>query len=597
MANVFPKLLSAEIENPGERDVYNALLQNAPADWEVRYHYSYAWKEGKRIFDGEIDFIVLIPRCGVIVLEVKSSHGYDCIEGVWCRVDKKLHRERTASPFDQAMSNKHRLVNQLCKAVYGTAKSKFPGLYAFSVVYPRGKFDGAIPESCDRSVLIANKDMDRLPERLFTILKNSGPVSVGEQFCGLNFQKTREYLKDSANIVPVMSPNVQDDNLTIEALTCNQYHALRGLLSNKRLHVKGCAGSGKTLLARWSAESMASTGRRVLLTCFNRNLANWIRLECKGGSGVEVKSFFSLARELIVASGADFRLPESSADHEWFWKETAPVMLCNALEMMDQGNWHRFDAIVVDEAQDFAANWWLPLQLLLDDPDRGLIQIFSDEDQAGVYGASQGYPTNLIELELLDNCRNTRAIANFASGIFGKAASSFTLTPKGISPQIHDAEQLVERRAKVARRIFNELCEQGFKPSQIAILSPYSSASDKSSLKHLGKVRTLSVLGDDKCLSRWREDRVVWGSTVKAFKGMEADCVILCDIGTECIELSAIPDTYVGSTRAKHILHVIPSDEPAARYLRLLRRDWSGTAVRRLFRDPARCLWRGEGAM
>ena len=30
----------------------------------------------------------------------------------------------------------------------------------------------------------------------------------------------------------------------------------------------------------------------------------------------------------------------------------------------------RFDALVVDEGQDVSADWWLPLQLLLTDPDR-----------------------------------------------------------------------------------------------------------------------------------------------------------------------------------------------------------------------------------
>jgi hypothetical protein len=40
-----------------------------------------------------------------------------------------------------------------------------------------------------------------------------------------------------------------------------------------------------------------------------------------------------------------------------------------------------FDAIVVDEAQDFADNWWQPILAALRDPDSGGLFIFSDEGQ------------------------------------------------------------------------------------------------------------------------------------------------------------------------------------------------------------------------
>ena len=35
-----------------------------------------------------------------------------------------------------------------------------------------------------------------------------------------------------------------------------------------------------------------------------------------------------------------------------------------------------YGAIVVDEAQDFDADWWLPLQLLLESPDTSPLYVF-----------------------------------------------------------------------------------------------------------------------------------------------------------------------------------------------------------------------------
>ena len=40
-----------------------------------------------------------------------------------------------------------------------------------------------------------------------------------------------------------------------------------------------------------------------------------------------------------------------------------------------------YGALVVDEAQDFHEDWWLPLQLLLDDPDRSPLYVFFDDNQ------------------------------------------------------------------------------------------------------------------------------------------------------------------------------------------------------------------------
>jgi hypothetical protein len=245
MAQIIPEIDPNQIKNPGERDVYEALKEHAPADWFVRYHYLYSWRDGKFLRDGEIDFVVLIPRLGLLVLEVKSSHGYDCVDGQWCRVDKHLQREKTDNPFDQAMGNKHRLVEQLCKSTYRIPKDAFPGNYGYGVIYPRAKFEGGMPECCDPSLLIANRDMPRIVERLENILKTGQSSWREDSFSGEIFRQTKNYLKDQTKLVPVIAPEVADDDKTIKALTRNQYNALRGLLDDRRIHIRGSAGSGK----------------------------------------------------------------------------------------------------------------------------------------------------------------------------------------------------------------------------------------------------------------------------------------------------------------------------------------------------------------
>lgn len=563
MPHIIPKLDPTQIENPGERDVYEALIEHAPSDWFIRYHYLYSWRDGKFLRDGEIDFVILIPKLGLLVLEVKSSHGYDCIDGQWCRVDKHLQREKTGNPFDQAMGNKHRLIEQLCKSIYCVPKNDFPGNYGYAVVYPRAKFEGGLPECCDPSLLITNKDMPRLIEKLRGILSIGRTAVQKETFSGETFRQAQDYLRDQTKLVPVIAPDVADDNKTISALTQNQYNALRGLLDERKLHVRGSAGSGKTLLAKWSAEHKASQGKRVLLTCFNRNLAGWLDRGCKSSPTIEAISFFTLARNFIVRAELPFIVPTDKAKKDAFWKEVVPVMLCDALDRLNAATSDRYDCVIVDEAQDFAPNWWLPLQLLLRDPDHGLIQIFSDEDQRGVYGAEDCFPAGLIEMPLRENCRNTRSITEFSSKIIQRPAHAFTLAPNGVSPSIHEPIPDARTRASTVKSIFNSLCEQGFQTSQIAILSPYSHKSDISSLRYLGKIRNLPTAGDDRGLQNWQDGKTIWASTIKAFKGLEADCIILTDVGQSCMETTRRAELYVGCTRAKHILHIITANDVA----------------------------------
>jgi hypothetical protein len=72
---------------------------------------------------------------------------------------------------------------------------------------------------------------------------------------------------------------------------------------------------------------------------------------------------------------------------------------------------HRFDSIVVNEAQDFADAWWDPLLAALKDDEAGGLYVFTDEGQR-VFNRHGSPPVPLAPLILDHNVRNTRQIAN-----------------------------------------------------------------------------------------------------------------------------------------------------------------------------------------
>jgi hypothetical protein len=68
-----------------------------------------------------------------------------------------------------------------------------------------------------------------------------------------------------------------------------------------------------------------------------------------------------------------------------------------------------FDALIVDEGQDVSADWWLPLQILLVDPDRSPLYVFFDDNQK-LFPVPTGLPFLHAPVQLTVNCRNTRRI-------------------------------------------------------------------------------------------------------------------------------------------------------------------------------------------
>jgi hypothetical protein len=144
----------------------------------------------------------------------------------------------------------------------------------------------------------------------------------------------------------------------------------------------------------------------------------------------------------------------------------------------------------------------------------------------------------------------------------------FDHAPVGMIPQILDARANVQDRRVAVQQIVNGLLAEGFAPWQIAILSPWSSVNPASSLAGLTSVHGKSVCGDEAGLVQWRKGECLLGETVKAFKGLEADCLVITDIPAVGSTGFDQADLYVAASRAKHRLHLVPSDHVSEAELR-----------------------------
>jgi hypothetical protein len=558
---MIPDIDPSTIENDGERAVFRALASQLPGNWVVRHHYPFCWQDGRRLVDGEADFIVIAPSRGLIVIEVKGSYGFDCVDGKWYRIAKDKQRESAGNPFEQATRVKHRLVSRIAEKVFHTTKEQFPGVYGHVVMYPNGKIEGKLPMSSEPVLMIAYKDMTNVRQRLESAFEAWGGRPSFPELNPEAMEKIVHFFSDSTSGVPLFAAKSEEDDQTIEELTQLQFKSFRGLLGGKRVHVTGPAGSGKTLLARWSAQLLVDRGERILLTCFNRVLAEWLRGIQPADNPVQIESFFSLCRKVVMRAELPWNPPREIDAQSTFWTKTAPVLFDEALGKLPPQAFERYDGIIIDEGQDFHPDWWIPLMLMLKDPDRGRLCIFSDVDQRGVYGRGESYPAGLFPYEMEENCRNTRRIAGYCGKIIKRNISTTYLQPEGSHPTIMPPAEDPRERANLVKSAFSSFTEMGFLPSQVAILSTRKAGNKEGSLTYLTRMHGLPIKGESSDIKDWKNGNCIWASTIKSFKGLEAPCIIMTDVDIGQSEHDELTELYVGATRAKHHLTIIPRNQ------------------------------------
>jgi superfamily I DNA/RNA helicase len=283
------------------------------------------------------------------------------------------------------------------------------------------------------------------------------------------------------------------------------------LAGHRRALVDGCAGSGKTFLAIEKARRLASEGFDTLLTCFNRNLASWIRDSLDPHPDrLRVQHFHELAHQLVNQAG--LQTIGSDADLDRYFKETLPTLLLDAIDRIDT----RFEAIVVDEGQDFEAEWWVPLMGLLRAPD-DIMYVFYDSRQS-IYTDAMSLPFDSDPHFLPVNLRNTQAIHRLIAPHYTGQVTTCR-GPEGRAPRhLRAGDPEAALRAELHRLVHDE----GIPTSDIVVLTA------------AGRER-----------SRWREgqrignQRLTWEdapghdevrvATIHSFKGLERPVVIVTE--------------------------------------------------------------------
>ncbi|MEI6234146.1 MAG: AAA family ATPase [Planctomycetota bacterium] len=536
-------------ESDAERFVFGKLNTELSDDWIVLHSLGLTVHNRKPW--AEIDFVLIGPP-GVYCLEIKG--GAIARNGrVWTTTSKAgVTHELKESPFSQ--------VGSATAALHGFLTSNvrnFGGtVTGYGVAFPDVEFRYSGPDIEAEMIYDARdvyKPFSDYVQRLVEYWRNRCRRDWGRE-PGKLTQALRVSVRDALardfDLCVSLRAELGAVNDELVRLTEEQCRTVSGLAENPRVIVTGGAGTGKTLLASAELKRLGADGRRVLYLCFNRHLAVFMREQFAGHKNVTIHHLHGLMAEVVKNAKLEDQLPDAESTDlmEVFYPE-----LC--LGALLDGERLPYDALIIDEAQDLLLGSYLDVvEALTKDGIKGIWRMFLDPNQ-NIYAGTASNALSRLEsvsparFKLRINCRNTIAIATATSLLSGIRADSVQIVD-GPPVKFNWYEDGDSERRLVSECV-SGLLHRGLKPQEIMILSPYRLENSCMRRGLVGAPVPVREFGDE---SRERMPAVRF-STVAAFKGLEADAVLLIDIDDLEIARSLLT-IYVGTSRAKVILHL-----------------------------------------
>ncbi|GAA1180992.1 ATP-binding domain-containing protein [Ornithinimicrobium humiphilum] len=494
--------------------------------------------------DHEADLVVLMPGAGIVVLEVKGGSVTVDEQGRWHQYGGGADRE--IDPVGQARRTKHALRKYVQDDPRWKDSSATRVRWAHAVVTPYSSVpdDFSLPE-CSRDMVHGKDDQKHLAKRLRAL---TGTQDVHHRVPTLD---------DVAEIVDILSGrNRMEREVTAEAddrearaqrLTQEQAMILSVTRLLDRVEVRGGAGSGKTVLAMTQAKQLTKgfggkKAQRVALLCYSIGLGEWFKRSFDHEPRKSRPAFYGRFEELGRTWGAEITADRHDSD---FWEKELPARMAQLAADLPEGK--KFDAIIVDEAQDFAEDWWAPLLAALRDPEEGGLYVYSDENQK-VFARFGRPPVALVPLVLDHNLRNTRQIAES----FGPLAPMRMRALGGDGHEVRFVQASPEEALGVADDEVLRLLDEGWPTEHVALITtgarhPVQNEL-QASLDQEGYWRTF-----------WDSDDVFYGH-VLGCKGLERRAVVLC-VNEDGTRDRSKERLYVGLSRATDRLVVVGDGE------------------------------------
>ncbi|WP_424100525.1 3'-5' exonuclease [Moorena producens] len=603
MALIVPDAIPSKASS-GEKRLFKVLRDELPDDFHVWYEPNI-----NRLYP---DFIILGPTLGLLILEVKGWNASQILQANHqnFKIQRRDGRiETQQSPLRQGKDYRDALLNKLKSySILCQDDEEYQGKLAFPIGF--GVIMTNISESKARHeniYLILEKpqvvyrdellEWDGIGER--TLIKRLEDIfTVRFKFMGLEDDQISTIKgiihpevvvrKELATIQSVPSGfPLKPDATIIKTLDNKQEQLARSLGHGHRLFC-GVVGSGKTIILLSRAKFLAEElfNQRILILCFNRTLAGYLRSLIEEENHPRYKEQIKVLHFHAWAKSIMGRLPILKKDNSEENNENYNEVLGNDLlkALSDLPTEEKWDAVLVDEAHTFYPNWFTCCKEALKDQDNGDLLIVSDKIQS-IYKRkkftwkSVGIKAQGRVKKLQENYRNTKEILSAAwdlvklssieekNDVFPLVKPSAALR-QGKRPILHLCES---RKAEVENAIaqIQELTSEGYQPQDIAIIYRYKSKNEEELFSFLTQQLQSGLGYYWVCKNNKNKENYsirhpgVRLITTKSSLGLEFKVVIVLwaqqfGVGDKA---EARRELYVSITRAQDILHLFGSGQ------------------------------------
>ena len=531
-----------------EEKVYRWLAEGLSDDYDVYHSVDLLHETDYGLREAETDFVIVHPTKGLLILEVKGGQEIYYDGHKWHSISHRGEDNGTSDPFDQGRNNLHHLLKGGEEVGLWKEEAEINFPRGYGVVFPDVAWIGnePLPPHADHRLIRDQRLRVNTQQKIDQLMgswrgKRGSTADATDQLELF----TRKVLQPTFRVKPSLKLQIAQNDDTFVRLTEEQNRASSDLLqANRRALIEGYAGTGKTFLALHRAAELGRDGQRTLFLCFNRHLATYASQQAADVPNLTVSTFHHLAKR-AAAKTPGLRFP-GRPDQE-FWTTGAADLLLQAAERTGLS----YDAILVDEAQDFQDAWWVAVQSLL--AEDGYFYVFTDPGQNIYHGNLSdelGLPTNV---PLRKNCRSTHEIRSFAASILQRDEESASFTVQGqpvITKSFDEREDQYDQLLAIVKRLRQD---EKLRSRDLLLLSPYT--YDNMLLAgHNHRLGGYNVAPYDPLTPP--DKQTLYYESLQAFKGMEAPVVLLFDVRLDS-SANTRENMYVATSRAQHVLYVL----------------------------------------